>query len=420
MKILVVGSGGREHALAHALHRGGHTVLAAPGNPGISTVARLVPVGLDDLDALVAAAATEDADLVVVGPEAPLAAGLADRLAAAGLRVFGPSADGARIESSKSFAKQVMKRGGVPTPAATVADDLDAGLAAVRAAGGPCVVKADGLAAGKGVVVADTQAEAEAAVRACFEGRFGAAGSRVLVEERLAGIELSLLVLTDGKTVAPLPPAQDHKRIGEGDTGPNTGGMGAYSPVPGVDDAIVSQILDTIVEPTLWALAREGASYCGVLYAGLMLTDAGPKVIEFNCRFGDPEAQAVLPRLGGDVGELLDACAAGALASVTPLVREEAALTVVAAADGYPGKPRTGDRIDGLDDAAAVEGAVVFHAGTATRDGEVVTASGRVLAVTGLHSDLAAARDIAHQALSCISWPGMYWRRDIGHRALGA
>jgi len=267
--------------------------------------------------------------------------------------------------------------------------------------------------------VAASRDEAETAVRACFDGRFGDAGAKVVIEERLEGPELSLLVLSDGRTLVPLPAAQDHKRIGEGDTGPNTGGMGAYSPVPGVDADLVGTIMDTIIEPTVWSLAKDGVTYKGVLYCGLMLTGDGPKVIEYNCRFGDPEAQAVIPRLDGDLGEALAACAHGALAPDMVAVNPAAALTVVAAADGYPGTPRKGDVISGLDEAAASDGALVFHAGTAAAGGDIVTAGGRVLAVTGVGTDLETARDRAYTAIDHITWDGMYVRRDIGHRALG-
>lgn len=419
MRILVVGSGGREHVLAWGCAASGHEVLSLPGNPGMASVGVLVEGSAEELDGVVRAATELDVDLVVVGPEAPLSAGLVDRLTAAGIAAFGPAAAGARIEASKTYCKEVLERGSVPTARWIGADNVDDALAAVATAGVPCVVKADGLAAGKGVVVASTREEAEDAVRACFEGRFGDAGAKVLVEECLEGPELSLLVLADGRTLVPLPAAQDHKRIGEGDTGPNTGGMGAYSPVPGVDTGLVDTIMDTIVEPTVWALAKDGVTYRGVLYCGLMLTGDGPKVIEYNCRFGDPEAQAVIPRLGGDLGEVLAACAHGALTADKVSVRPEAALTVVAAAEGYPGTPRKGDVISGLDDAAAVDGALVFHAGTAMSGGDVVTAGGRVLAVTGLGADLATARDRAYVAIERISWDGMYVRRDIGHRALG-
>ncbi len=419
MKILVVGSGGREHALAWGIARSGHTVIAAPGNPGIAEVAACHAVSVKDLDGLLRLADAEDVDLVVVGPEDPLAAGLADRGADRGVAVFGPTAAGARIESSKTYAKEVMARGGVPTARADAVSDLDTALRLVRRIDGPCVVKADGLAAGKGVTVAADAREAAVAVRACFEGRFGTAGATVLVEELLEGPEVSLLVLSDGKTLVPLPPAQDHKRIGEGDTGPNTGGMGAYSPVPVATPAVVETVMERIVEPTIWSLAKDGVEYRGVLYAGLMLTAAGPQVIEFNCRFGDPEAQAVIPRLDCDLGAVLGAVAAGALATEAVDVAARAALTVVAAAPGYPEGARTGDRIDGLGDAADVPDTVVFHAGTAMSGEDVVTAGGRVLAVTGLGDGLVSARDAAYAAVDRIGWPGMQVRHDIGRRALG-
>lgn len=419
MRILVVGSGGREHALAWGCGRAGHEIASLPGNPGMAATGVLVPGSVDDLDAIARAASELDVDLVVVGPEAPLSAGLVDHLSAAGVAAFGPSAAAARIEASKTYCKEVLERGSVPTARWISADRLDDALAALSTTGAPCVVKADGLAAGKGVVVAASRDEAERAVRACFDGRFGDAGAKVVIEERLEGPELSLLVLSDGRTLVPLPAAQDHKRIGEGDTGPNTGGMGAYSPVPGVDADLVGTIMDTIIEPTVWSLAKDGVTYKGVLYCGLMLTGDGPKVIEYNCRFGDPEAQAVIPRLDGDLGEALAACAHGALAPDMVAVNPAAALAVVAAADGYPGTPRKGDVISGLDEAAASDGALVFHAGTAAAGGDIVTAGGRVLAVTGVGTDLETARDRAYTAIDHITWDGMYVRRDIGHRALG-
>jgi len=417
VKILVVGSGGREHALAWGCARSGHEVLSAPGNPGMSAVAR--HVGSADMEEVQEAAQRESVDLVVVGPEAPLADGMVNRLQRVGVRAFGPVAAGAKIESSKSYAKQIMASAGVATARTVVAKSLDAGLQAVRAIAGPCVVKADGLAAGKGVVVAEEQRQAEEAVRACFAGRYGESGAVVLVEEFLEGEELSLLVLCDGKRILPLPVAQDHKPIGEGDTGANTGGMGAYSPVPSANDQLVEEVLDSVIEPVLWGLQRDGVVYQGVLYAGLMLTGTGPKVLEFNCRFGDPECQAVLPRLGGDLGELLMRTAEGILSDVAVETRVEAALTVVAAAQDYPEAPRKGDVIEGVAAAEKVPGAVVFQAGTALDSGRLVTAGGRVLAVTGTGSSLQAARDTAYQAMEKISWQGQQVRYDIGYRALG-
>ncbi|MCC7076615.1 MAG: phosphoribosylamine--glycine ligase [Acidimicrobiia bacterium] len=422
MRALVVGSGGREHALCLGLAGAGHEVLAAPGNPGMAEVATLVPTSLDPrgLADIVAHATAAAVDLVVVGPEAPLVQGFVDRARAAGLAAFGPEAAAARLEGSKAYAKEVMERASVPTARAVTVRDLDAGLAALREVGERCVVKADGLAAGKGVVVAESPGEAERAVRDCFGGRFGDAGTVVVIEELLEGEELSVLVLCDGQGFVALPPAQDHKPIGEGDTGPNTGGMGAYSPVPAADPALVDRVLDEVVEPTIWGLRKDGVEYTGVLYCGLMLTGDGPKVLEFNCRFGDPEAQAVLPRLQGDIGEVLLAAAHGHLDPSLVTVSADAAVTVVAAAEGYPDTPRKGDPIEGLDDAAAVPGAVVFQAGTKLTDTGLVTDGGRVLAVTGLGQSLRAARDVAYTALDRIEWRGKYVRRDIGYRALVA
>lgn len=419
MKFCVLGAGGREHAIAWALQRSGHDVVALPGNPGIASVAELLPGSLDDLDDVVALALQSEVDVVVVGPEAPLANGIVDRAQAAGLSAFGPCSNAARIEASKAYAKEVMIRASVPTARSATAMDLDTALVAVRAAGAPCVVKADGLAAGKGVVIAADLGQAEQAVRDCFGGRFGGAGNAVVIEECLEGEELSLLVLCDGRTAVPLPVAQDHKPIGESDTGPNTGGMGAYSPVPSGTPALVGRIMDEIVEPTLWSLSKDAVVYTGILYCGLMLTDAGPMVLEYNCRFGDPEAQAVIPRLVGDFGELLAATARGGLDPQMVSVLPEEAVAVVASAAGYPNDAQKGDRIGGLEEAAALSGALVFHAGTAVVDRNIVTAGGRVLAVTGLGEDLSAARDTAYKALDLIHWDGKYERRDIGYRALG-
>ncbi len=418
MKILVVGAGGREHVLAWSFSRSGHTVIAAPGNPGIASLGDIYLVDPADIDGIVDLAQTAAVDLVVVGPEAPLVAGLADACAQNRIRVFGPTASGAKIEGSKAYAKEIMNRGSVPTARSIAAADVESGLAAVGEIGGRCVVKADGLAAGKGVVVADDSAEAEDAVRACFAGVFGGAGSAVLVEERLDGSEVSLLVLSDGSKLIPLPAAQDHKPIGVGDTGPNTGGMGAYSPVPGVDATVVSDIMDRIIEPTVWSLRKAEVTYRGVLYCGLMMTDDGPKVLEYNCRFGDPEAQAVISRLDCDLGELLAAAADGAFRDDVISTSSEASLCVVAAADGYPAKVRSGDEIRGVDAANSVDGAHVFQAGTRLDDAKLVTSGGRVLATTGLGENLGAARDAAYAALNEISWDGMYARPDIGFRAL--
>jgi phosphoribosylamine--glycine ligase len=407
VRILVVGGGGREHALVRALVRSPQRpeLLCAPGNAGIRAEARVL-AGADPAE-LAANAAAADVDLVVVGPEAPLVAGLADLLAARGVRCFGPSAAAARLEGSKAFAKEVMAAAGVPTGAHTVVTTVEEGLAAI--AGYPAVLKADGLAAGKGVVIAAGEAQARAALEAMLvERRFGDAP--VVVEEHLAGDELSLLALCDGERALALAPARDYKRIGDGDSGPNTGGMGAYSPVPEITPAFVEEIVATVHQPVLEELARRGTPFHGVLYAGLMLTAEGPKALEFNVRFGDPETQAVLPRLRSDLVELLvRATEPGGLSGATLKWDPRTAVAVVLAAAGYPDAPRTGDVIHGLDDAQEE----VLHAGTTERDGAVVTAGGRVLAVTALGDDTESARAAAYAAADVIIFDGKQLRRDI-------
>lgn len=423
MRVCVVGSGGREHALALALARHAEVVVT-PGNPGIG--------GDPDVPVTSTAAppADIDADLYVIGPEQPLVDGLADRLRAAGHRVFGPGADGARLEGSKAFMKEVLEAARVPTARHGVFDDLDDARRFLRSLPGPWVVKTDGLAAGKGVLVARTLEEAEADVAAKFDGAFGDAGRRVVIEEGLSGPECSLLVLCDGRRAVPLVAAQDAKRVGDGDTGPNTGGMGAYAPVPGLADDIGGLMAGT-VEPVVAELVRRGIDYRGVLYAGLMLTDEGPKVLEFNVRFGDPETQVVLPLFDGDLAALLGAVAEGDLPACVD-GREVAASTgdsavcVVLASRGYPTAPETGDAISGLDRhgqlAAPIDGVTVLHAGTRreTPDGPFLTAGGRVLAVTAVAADLAEARRRVYEAVSTIEWPGMLYRRDIAAHAVHA
>jgi len=445
MKVCVVGNGGREHALALALARTADVVVcrwpsrasapAAAGSsaalaprppasgpsPVRSPIAGPTPGGRT-IVVTDAPPDEVDAQLVVVGPEQPLVDGLADRLRAEGRLVFGPGADGARLEGSKAFMKRLLAEAGVPTARFGVFDDAAEAQAFLRQLPGPWVVKTDGLAAGKGVVVTDDRAEAEADVVAKLSGRaFGDAGRTVVVEEGLIGRECSLLVVTDGTRLAPLPVARDAKRLLDSDRGPNTGGMGAFSPVPDVDDRTVDQVLDTIVEPTLAALRRRGIDYRGVLYAGLMLTDDGPRVLEYNVRFGDPETQVVVPLIDEDLAGLLAEAASGHLRS-EPAINAAAAVCVVLAADGYPGEVRRGDPIDGLEDAAAVPGATVVHAGTALDDaGRCVTDGGRVLGVVGRAGDLVAARHVAYQAASRLSWPGRQWRTDIaGPQATGA
>jgi phosphoribosylamine--glycine ligase len=414
----VIGSGGREHALAHALVRTAEVVVT-PGNPGIPGSTATPPGEVE-------------ADLYVVGPEAPLVAGLADDLRAAGRLVFGPGADGARLEGSKAWMKQVVEAAGVPTARYASFTEVEPAVEFLRSLPGPWAIKTDGLAAGKGVLVAATLDEAVADVRAKLAGEsFGDAGRRVVVEEGMTGPELSLLAVCDGTRAVALAPAQDFKRVGDGDAGPNTGGMGAYSPVPGVDDALVDDVTRRFVQPTLDELRRRGIDYRGVLYAGLMLTPDGPRLVEFNVRFGDPEAQVVLPRLTSDLAALLAAAAAGDLTQAPPpSFGGDACVTVVLASEGYPASPRTGDPIEGIA-AAEATGAVVFCAGVAragdgsARAGDgpgdpapaLVTAGGRVLAVTGSGPTVAAARDHAYRAAALISWPGRHHRTDIALEA---
>jgi phosphoribosylamine--glycine ligase len=402
MRVCVVGAGGREHALAHTFDRQGHAVVVAPGNPGIPW-STAEPVD------------TIDADLFVIGPEQPLVDGLADALRArrgAG-RVFGPGADGARLEGSKAWMKTMLARAGVPTArhASFAAGEVDAALAFLATLPGLYVVKTDGLAAGKGVLVTESVAEARDDVRAKL------AQGGVVIEEGLSGPELSVLCVCDGERAVPLAPAQDFKRIGDGDTGPNTGGMGAYSPVPAAGADTVEVVLSKAVEPTLAALRAEGIDYRGVLYAGLMLTPEGPKMLEYNVRFGDPETQVVLPRLRSDLAELLAGAAEGRLAS-EPAFVDDAAVAVVLASEGYPAAPRTGDVIEGVDDAGADDGVIVFCAGVGAGDGgRLVTAGGRVLNVTALGQTIADARRRAYAAVDRISWPGMQFRHDIAEEA---
>jgi phosphoribosylamine---glycine ligase len=419
--VLLVGGGGREHALAWKLSRspGLGRLIAAPGNPGIAAHAQCAAVRDTVIDEVVALARRERPDLVVVGPEAPLALGLGDRLRAAGFAVFGPSAAAARIESSKAFAKDLMARHGIPTARFRTFRDRAAASRYCRALGAPLVVKADGLAAGKGVIICPTPAEAERALVLCFEDRaFGESGLTVVIEELLEGEEVSFFALTDGAAVLPLAAAQDHKTIFDGDRGPNTGGMGAYSPAPIFDAAMQERVMAEIVRPVVAALAKEGAPFSGVLYAGLMITREGPKVIEFNCRFGDPECQALIPRLEGDLLPLLRAVAAGRGLPATVSWSPQASVCVVMASAGYPGVPRTGQRISGTAEAAALPTVNVFHAGTAMADGALLTAGGRVLGVQALGSDVAAAIRAAYAAVERIRFEGAQYRRDIGHRAL--
>ena len=433
MKILVVGSGGREHAIAWRLRQDaeGHALFCAPGNAGTAAVATNLPLKADDTAGIVAWAKAERPDLVVVGPEAPLVAGLVDALSAAGIAAFGPVAAGARIEGSKRFAKEVMDAAGVPTGKAETFTDAAKAKAALPSFGLPVVIKADGLAAGKGVVVAETLAQAEQAIDDMLVGnRFGAAGAEVLVEEFLHGEECSILAVVDGERAVLLPSSQDHKRVFDGDRGPNTGGMGAYSPAPVVTDSMLPGIRDRIILPVLRELKRRGIVYRGVLYAGLMVNNAnsnprGPlaksgsevNVVEFNARFGDPETEAVLPRLGGDFATALLHCADGCLSDADVTVKPDAAATVIIASGGYPGSYEKAKEITGLDAAAQVPGATVFHCGTKAADGKVLTSGGRVLSVTGMGPTLRAAVDTAYAAVDRISFDKAFHRADIAHRA---
>jgi phosphoribosylamine--glycine ligase len=422
MKILVVGGGGREHAIAWKIAQSPLVgeILVAPGNAGAGEIARAVPVSADDIDGLVALASEEACDMTVVGPELPLAMGLVDRLSEAGLAAFGPTAAAARIEGSKRFAKDLMLRAGIPTAAAWATSSRDEAIGRARDVGYPVVVKADGLAAGKGVVVAADEEEAIHAIDdALVRRRFGSSGEEVLIEEHLEGEEASILAFTDGRTAALLVPSQDHKRALDGDRGPNTGGMGAYAPTPVITASMLGWIEREIIGRAIEALSRDhGAPYRGVLYAGLMVTEGGLKVIEFNCRFGDPEAQVVLPLMDGDIVEVMREVVEGRLSASSFRTRPGAAACVVMASGGYPGAYEKGKPIAGLDAAAGKEGVTVFHAGTARGDAGVVTSGGRVLGVTGEGDDLPEALARAYDGARAIRFDGAYYRTDIGHRAL--
>jgi phosphoribosylamine---glycine ligase len=424
LRILLVGSGGREHALAWAISASPlcEELIAAPGNAGIAELARCVPVGAGDLEGLVRLAREERVDLAVVGPEQPLVLGLVDRLEEAGIPAFGPREAPAQLEGSKAFMKEFCARHGIPTARFRRfgAGETDAALAYVRAEGPPIVIKADGLAAGKGVVVAATLAEAEEAVRSMLGGaRFGAAGQTVVVEECLEGEEVSVFALCDGETALPFGAAQDHKRAFDGDRRPNTRGMGAYAPAPVLTPELERQIRERIIAPTLSALKAEGMPFKGFLFAGIMLTGEGPKLLEYNVRLGDPEAQTLLARLKSDLLPALIAARDGMLKSFDLRWRAEPAITVVMAAEGYPGEPRTGTMIEGLDAAAEVQGVTIFHAGTKRNAaGRLIADGGRVLNVTATGATLGEARDRAYRAVDLIRWPEGFCRRDIGWRAL--
>ncbi|NVE95342.1 phosphoribosylamine--glycine ligase [Altererythrobacter lutimaris] len=419
MNILLLGSGGREHALAWKLAQSPSCtkLFASPGNPGIAEEAELVSVDAGDHGAVASFCASHAIGLVVIGPEAPLVNGLADSLRSKGTPVFGPSKAAAQLEGSKGFTKDLCERANIPTAGYVRTSSLDQAMTALASFDAPYVLKADGLAAGKGVVIAETRADAEAALSDMFGGQFGEAGAEVVVEEFMTGEEASFFALTDGEAIIPFGTAQDHKRVGDGDTGPNTGGMGAYSPAPVLTDALQARVMTEIIEPTVSTMAAEGMPYSGVLYAGLMLTDEGPKLIEYNCRFGDPECQVLMMRYQGDLAATMLACAKGELASLGDEALSfdpRTALTVVMAANGYPGTPEKGGAIDLADSQA--DGAKVFHAGTALSDGRLVASGGRVLNVTALRDSVTSAQSAAYSAAGKIHFPSGFCRSDIGYR----
>jgi phosphoribosylamine---glycine ligase len=416
--VLVIGSGGREHALVWKIAQSPlvDKIYAAPGNGGTAELATNLPIAAEDIDGLLAFATEQQIDLTVVGPEDPLAAGIVDHFQAAWMAIFGPTQAAAQLEASKAFAKQFMRDVGIATAAYATFTDFETAVAYVRQRTGELVVKASGLAAGKGVILCDNAAQAEAALREMMlDQTFGPAGQKVVVEERLAGPELSLLAFSDGRTVLPMLPARDYKRVFDGDLGPNTGGMGAFAPPPDVDEALVAAITRTVLEPAVLGLAERGTPYVGVLYAGLMLTADGPKVLEFNCRFGDPETQVVLPMLTGDLVEIMWACIDGRLHPDLVQRRPGACATVVMAAPGYPGSYPKGLPISGLESAAALDEVLVFQAGTAVNEaGQLVTSGGRVLAVTGLGAGLETAVDRAYAGVTHIHFEQAHYRTDIG------
>lgn len=421
MKILVVGGGGREHTLVWKIAQSTEVgrLYAAPGNPGMAQLAECVDIGADDTDKLLAFAIRERIDLTVVGPEVPLALGIVDRFEERGLKIFGPSGKAAELESSKGFSKDLMAKYGIPTARYGRFTSSEEAVRYVREQGAPIVVKADGLAAGKGVLICRTQTEALEAVRTIMEDQaFGAAGQEVVVEEFLEGEEASILALTDGETILPLVASQDHKAIFDGDGGPNTGGMGAYAPAPVVTEAVLERVMEQVLRPAVDGMAKEGRLYKGVLYAGLMIKDEKLKVVEFNCRFGDPESQVVLPLLKTDLVALMMAVAEGRLREMALEESDDAAVCVVMASGGYPGSYEKGKRITGLEAARDMDDVVVFHAGTAERDGAIVTDGGRVLGVTAVGADIGCAIDRAYEAVGKIHFKGAYYRKDIGAKAL--
>ncbi|RRY13617.1 phosphoribosylamine--glycine ligase [Brucella anthropi] len=420
MRVLLIGSGGREHALAWKLSASPllTKLYCAPGNPGIATVAEPIDIGVDDHQALIAFAKDKKIDLVVVGPEGPLVAGLSDEMRAEGIRVFGPSKAAAQLEGSKGFTKDLCARFDIPTGAYGRFNNAPKAKAYIRQQGAPIVVKADGLAAGKGVVVAMTLDEALDAVDACFEGAFGSAGAEVVVEEFLDGEEASFFCICDGKTALPLGSAQDHKRVGDGDTGPNTGGMGAYAPAPVMTPEIVERTMRELIEPTMRGMAEIGAPFSGILFLGLMIGKDGPKLIEYNTRFGDPECQVLMMRLNSDLLALINAAVDGKLDQVSLDWKDQPALTVVMAAEGYPSNVKKGSVIRDLDKLEGIDGVKVFHAGTAEKDGSIVANGGRVLNITAIADTVAEAQARAYEAVKLIDWPEGFYRSDIGWRAV--
>jgi phosphoribosylamine--glycine ligase len=421
MKVLVIGGGGREHALVWKIAQSPlvERIYCAPGNPGIAAQAECVPLAVDDIEGLLAFAQEKKVGLTVVGPELPLTFGIVDRFRSAGLTIFGADRKAARIEGSKAFAKDLMARHGVPTAAYGTFTDHRQAVDFIASRGAPIVVKADGLAGGKGVIVARTEEEAVAAVDSILlEGAFGDAGSQVVIEEFLEGEEASFLAFTDGKTILPLASAQDHKPVFDGDQGPNTGGMGAYSPAPVVTAELHERIIETVLRPIIDGMASEGCPYSGILYAGLMIKNGDIQVLEFNARFGDPEAQPLLARLKSDLVPVLLACARGSLEGVSLDWHDKAAVCVVMASGGYPGPFEKGYEIRGLEDAVGIDDLMVFHAGTALKDGRIVNSGGRVLGVTGLGETVASAIDKAYSGVKVISWEGAHHRTDIGKKAL--
>lgn len=420
MNILILGGGGREHALAWAVKQNPKCdrLIVAPGNAGISQIAWCAELNIND-GAVVAEFAQENSvDLVIIGPEAPLVAGVADRLREAGIRCFGPSQAAAQLEASKSFTKEICDASGAPTAAYARFDEAAPAKDYIRTTGAPIVVKADGLAAGKGVIVAMDEATALEAVDDIFGGAFGAAGAAVVIEEFMTGEEASFFVLCDGEAALPIGTAQDHKRVGEGDTGLNTGGMGAYTPAPVLSDAVAEAAMAQIIRPTLAEMVRRGTPYSGVLYAGFMIENGAPRLVEYNVRFGDPECQALMMRLGGQVLDLIEACVDGRLAEAQVNWAEDHAMTVVMATDGYPGAYQKGSAIGGLDGVPEDSHQMLFHAGTSEDNGQIVATGGRVLNATGRGATLQEARDRAYGLLDGIDWPEGFYRRDIGHRAL--